>query len=171
MHHPRGTHKSRAAHRLCDPLAVLPWLLRIWRRLPGPLRFVYLRLRYGRFAVGVAALIRDERGRVLVVHRTYSVEEPWALPGGWLEGQETIEHTLERELLEETNLQVRVGPILAIDRGRFVIVVLLAAELIGGSALEGFRASAEVSELAWIEPHDVARLSPFNARLLRRTLQ
>jgi ADP-ribose pyrophosphatase YjhB (NUDIX family) len=164
-------HKSRAAQRVCDALAVLPWLLRIWRRLPGPLKFLYLRLRYGRFAVGVAALIRDERGRVLIVHRTYSVEEPWALPGGWLEGQETIEHTLERELLEETSLHVRVGPLLAVDRTRFVMVVLLAAELIGGSSLEGFRASAEVSELAWIELRDVGRLSPFTARLLHRALR
>ena len=66
---------------------VLPLLLRVWRRLPGPLKLVYLYLRYTRHAVGVAALIRDERGRVLIVHRTYSIEEPWALPGGWLEGR------------------------------------------------------------------------------------
>ncbi len=150
---------------------MLPWLLRIWRRLPGWLKFLYLRFRYGRFAIGVAALIRDERGRVLVVHRTYSIEEPWALPGGWLEGRESVEHTLERELLEETGLQVRVGPLLAVDRSRFVLVVLLAAELIGGTSLAGFRTSAEVNELAWIEPHDLAHLSPFNARLLRRALQ
>jgi ADP-ribose pyrophosphatase YjhB (NUDIX family) len=148
--------------------AVLPWLLRVWRRLPGPLKFLYLRVRYGRFAIGVAALIRDERGRVLVVHRTYSDEEPWALPGGWLEGRETVEHTLERELMEETGLRVRVGPVVAVDRSRFVLVVLLAAELIGGPSLAGFQASAEVDELAWIEPADAARLSPFNARLLRR---
>jgi hypothetical protein len=64
---------------------MLPWLLRIWRLLPSPLRFVYLRLRYGHFGIGVAALIRDDTGRILLVHRTYSRDEPWALPGGWLE--------------------------------------------------------------------------------------
>jgi 8-oxo-dGTP diphosphatase len=150
--------------------AVLPWLLRIWRDLPGPLRFLYLRVRYGRFAIGVAALIRDERGRVLVVHRTYSREEPWALPGGWLEGGESVEHTLERELLEETGLQVKVGNLVAVDRANFTLVVLLRAELVDGTSLDGFRASAEVNDLAWIELADVARLSPFNARLLRRAL-
>jgi ADP-ribose pyrophosphatase YjhB (NUDIX family) len=128
-------------------------------------------VRYGHFAIGVAALIRDEHGRVLVVHRTYSDEEPWALPGGWLEGRETVEHTLERELMEETGLRVQVGPVLAVDRSRFVLVVLLAAELIDGPSLAGFRASAEVNELAWIEPTEVARLSAFNARLLRRALR
>src|SRR4029079_11620006 len=120
------------------PESVLRWLLRIWRRLPGPVRFAYLRVRYTRSAVGVAALIRDERGRILIVHRTYSIEEPWALPGGWLEGRESIEQTLERELFEETGLHVRAGRVLAVDRARFVMVVLLAAELVDGSSLDGF---------------------------------
>src|SRR5258707_3806034 len=82
--------------------AMLRWLLRIWRQLPTPLKHIYLRLRYGHYAVGVAALIRDAGGRILLVHRTYSYDEPWALPGGWLEGSDdAIERTLERELFEE----------------------------------------------------------------------
>ena len=63
-----------------------------------------MRVRYGGFAIGVAGLIRDDRGRILLVHRTYSRDEPWALPGGWLEGKEPIERALERELHEETGL-------------------------------------------------------------------
>src|SRR5713226_7865085 len=62
--------------------AMLRWLLRIWIQLPAPLRYAYLRLRYGHYGVGMAALIHDERGRIMVVHRTYSRDEPWALPGG-----------------------------------------------------------------------------------------
>ena len=146
----------------------LEWLLLVWRQLPGPLRFVYLRLRYGRFGIGVAALIRDEHGRILLVHRTYSREEPWALPGGWLEGREGVERTLERELMEETGLRVRVGQVAAIERAGFALVVLLRADLVDGVA--GFRASPEVSEVAWLDPTDVGRLSPVNARLLRRAL-
>jgi ADP-ribose pyrophosphatase YjhB (NUDIX family) len=148
---------------------MLPWLLRIWRQLPNPLRQVYLRLRYGHFAVGVAALIRDERGRVLLVHRTYSREEPWALPGGWLEGgNEAIERGLERELLEETGLRVRIGGIKAVERTGFAVVLLMDTELLDSAAK--FRASAEVSEVDWVEPTAVGHLSPLNARLLRRAL-
>ena len=117
---------------------MLPWLLRIWRQLPAPLRLVYLRLRYGHFGIGVAALIRDPHGRILLVHRTYSHDEPWALPGGWLElGNEAVEAGLERELLDAT---------------------------------DAFRASPEVSELAWVEPAEVGQLSHVNARLLWRVL-
>lgn len=129
---------------------------------------LYLRLRYGRYAVGVAGLIRDEHGRILLVRRTYSREEPWALPGGWLEGNEAIEPALERELREETGLRVKVGRVRAVERAGFAIVLLMETELL--DAASQFRASAEVSEVAWVEPGDVGRLSPVNARLLQRAL-
>jgi len=129
---------------------------------------LYLRLRYGRFGVGVAGLIRDEGGRILLVHRTYSRDEPWALPGGWLEGDEAIERGLERELHEETGLRVKVGAVRAVERAGFAIVLLMDTQLL--DATSAFRASAEVSEVAWVEPSDVGRLSRVNARLLRRAL-
>jgi ADP-ribose pyrophosphatase YjhB (NUDIX family) len=132
------------------------------------LRGLYLRFRYGNFAVGVAALIRDEGGRILLVHRTYSRDEPWALPGGWLEGDEPIERALERELREETGLRVHVGCIKAVERTGFAVVLLMETELLDPTA--GFQASAEVSEIAWAEPHQVGGLSRMNASLLRRAL-
>jgi 8-oxo-dGTP diphosphatase len=147
----------------------LPVLLRIWRRLPGSLKLLYLRGRYVRFAVGVAALIRDERGRVLLVHRTYTRDEPWAMPGGWLErGDESIPRALERELREETGLRVRVGEVGAVERTGFAVVLLMHAELLDSEA--HFRPSPEVSEVAWVEPNRVGELSRFNARLLRQAL-
>ncbi len=148
---------------------MLPWLLRIWRQLPTPLKHLYLRVRYAHYAVGVAALIRDAGGRILLVHRTYSYDEPWALPGGWLEGSDdAVESSLERELFEETGLRVRVGPIKAVERTGFALVLLMQTELLDSTT--AFRASHEVSEVAWAEPTDVGRLSRTNARLLRRAL-
>ena len=147
---------------------MLPWLLRIWRQLPIPLRYVYLRARYGRFAVGVAALIRDPQGRILLVHRTYSRDEPWALPGGWLERKDKeFASALQRELREETGLRVKVGRVAAVQRAGFANVVLMHAELIDST--ETFRPSAEVSEVAWFEPARVAAISRMNSSLLRQT--
>jgi ADP-ribose pyrophosphatase YjhB (NUDIX family) len=142
-------------------------LLRIWRELPEPLKNLYLRLRYGHFAVGLAALIQDDRGRVLLVQRTYSRDEPWALPGGWLEGADRdIPRALERELREETGLHVRVGTSRAIERVGFAIVVMMDAELL--DPITQFRPSAEVSNIAWVDWNQLAGLSSVNMRLLRR---
>lgn len=146
---------------------LLPWLLRIWRQLPEPLRHVYLRLRYGHFAVGLAALIRDERGRILLVHRTYSRDEPWALPGGWLEpGDISLEGALQRELYEETGLRIQIGQALSFERTGFAVVVLLEAALM--DPIEVFRPSPEVSGVAWVELDEIGYLSKLNARLLGR---
>ena len=38
----------------------------------------------------------------------------------------------------------------------------------GGAWETSFRASAEVSEVAWVDPTAVGRLNPLNARLLRQ---
>jgi 8-oxo-dGTP diphosphatase len=142
----------------------------VWRQLPYPVRQLYLRLRYGGFAVGVAALIQDQDGRVLLVHRTYSRDEPWAMPGGWLErGDRALGSALERELREETGLAVRAGRVRAVERAGFAIVVLIDVELVDGTG--AFRPSAEVSEIAWVDPDRVSELSTFNARLLRSTVR
>ena len=146
---------------------MLPWLLRMWRLLPSPLRFLYLRLRYAHFGVGLAAVIRNERGQILLVRRTYSREEPWALPGGWLEVYDRgIEPALERELREETGLRVRVGPVCAAERTGFAVVLLMEAELLDST--DSFRPSAEVSAVTWVDPDQVAQLSSLNAALLAR---
>ena len=148
---------------------MLPWLLRLWRPLPGPLKQMYLRLRYARFGLGLAALIRDDKGRILLVHRTYSRDEPWALPGGWLEPRDrSIPGALERELREETGLRTRVGAPCAVERTGFTVVLLIDTELL--DPLDRFRPSPEVNEVAWVEPKEVGQLSRLNARLLRRVM-
>jgi len=53
---------------------------------------------------GVAAVIRDREGRLLLQER--SSGEGWSLPAGAIEPGETPEQAIRREVLEETRLVV-----------------------------------------------------------------
>lgn len=52
-------------------------------------------------------IIGDGQGRVLLVRRRYP-PAGWALPGGFLEGGESLEDCARREAREETSLEVRL---------------------------------------------------------------
>lgn len=54
--------------------------------------------------VGVAALIHDHAGRVLLMKRTDNL--CWGPPGGSTEPGERIEESLRREVLEETGINL-----------------------------------------------------------------
>lgn len=60
----------------------------------------------------VGAIVRDEAGRLLLVRRGHApAAGRWSLPGGRIEPGETAEQAVAREVLEETGLLVRVGPV------------------------------------------------------------
>ena len=64
--------------------------------------------------VGVGAVIVSGGG-VLVVRRRYEpLAGRWSLPGGALELGETLESGVRREMLEETGLEVEVGPVIEV---------------------------------------------------------
>ena len=61
-----------------------------------------------RYTVGVAAVILDDDGRVLLVEHAYHPRLPWGLPGGWLDGDEEPAAAIARELKEELQLHAQV---------------------------------------------------------------
>jgi ADP-ribose pyrophosphatase YjhB (NUDIX family) len=69
--------------------------------------------RQARKRVGADVLIRDERGRVLLVDPSYKPD--WDLPGGMAEANEAPHRAAERELREELGLHVRLRTMLVVD--------------------------------------------------------
>jgi ADP-ribose pyrophosphatase YjhB (NUDIX family) len=63
--------------------------------------------------VGADVLIRDERGRVLLVNPAYKPD--WDLPGGMVEANESPMAAARREVLEELGLELEVGRLLVVD--------------------------------------------------------
>jgi ADP-ribose pyrophosphatase YjhB (NUDIX family) len=62
--------------------------------------------------VGVAAIIRDDAGRVLLCRKTRG--GIWSFPSGYLEWGEEIRRGLARELLEELGVEIAVGDVFAV---------------------------------------------------------
>lgn len=75
--------------------------------MPVPPHIVYLRERVGHITLltpAAAAIIRDERGHVLLIRRGDG--RGWSLPGGIMEPGERIADCVVRETREETGLEV-----------------------------------------------------------------
>jgi len=70
--------------------------------------------------VGVGGVILVEDRVVLIRRRFEPLAGRWSLPGGALELGETLETGVAREMLEETGLEVEVGPVIDVfDRITF----------------------------------------------------
>lgn len=112
--------------------------------------------------VGVAGIV-IRNGRVLLVRRGESrMQGQWSIPGGCLELGETIKQGVERELREETGLEVGcvalVDAVDAIDKdewGRirfdFVILDYLCEWLSGEAA-----SSSDAAGHAWVLESELA---------------
>ncbi len=63
--------------------------------------------------LAASALITDQHGNVLIVDPNY--REDWTLPGGVVEDGEPPHLACEREVAEEVGLNLRAGPMLAVQ--------------------------------------------------------
>ena len=112
--------------------------------------------------VGVGAVIVQD-GQVLIVKRKYDpLAGQWSLPGGGVELGETLEDSIVREMLEETGLEIEVGPVIEVFdritrdeqgevRYHFVLVDYLCWPT-GGL----LTADSDVADVVFADPGDLA---------------
>jgi 8-oxo-dGTP diphosphatase len=104
--------------------------------------------------VAVGLVARDRSGRLLLVQRANPpAKGRWSLPGGRVEGGETLVVAAARELAEETGLEATVGEIAGVverlGEGHHYLIVDLWAELADGAVpvAGGDAADARLVEL------------------------
>ena len=104
--------------------------------------------------VDIVIVTREARPRVLLIRRKH---EPfagcWALPGGFVEMEESLESAARRELFEETGVQTKSLEQLAVfgdpgrdPRGRVISIAYLAA--VNPAQLKP-RAADDAAEVGW----------------------
>lgn len=123
----------------------------------------------------VTAAVTDDRGRLLMVHRTDN--NLWALPGGTLELGESVATTAIREVKEETGIDISVSGlvgiysdprhIIAYDDGevRQQFAICVRGTPIGGT----LRGSSESTEVRWVGPEELSGLDLHPTQRLRVT--
>ena len=113
-------------------------------------------------AVG-AVVVHD--GSVLMVRRGKAPSRGvWAVPGGRVELGETLAAATEREVREETGVEVRAGEpiwsfdsVIRDDEGRIAyhyVIVDLLADYVAGTP----RARDDALEARWVRPEELSRL-------------
>lgn len=69
--------------------------------------------------ISVKGIFKDKSGKVLLVKLGKNKQEFWSAPGGGVEEDESIEHTLLRELREETGYSGGVDKLIFVQDIRF----------------------------------------------------
>jgi 8-oxo-dGTP diphosphatase len=107
-----------------------------------------------------SAVVRDERGRVLLARRAGEPDAgKWDLPGGFLEEGEHPLDGLRRELLEEAGLEVEPLDLVAVEVDRYgegeeapaTLNLYWTARAAAGEP----RPADDVSELRWFAPEEL----------------
>jgi len=100
----------------------------------------------------VAVVLRDDRGRLLLIERSPGSTQPgkWAIPAGFLDYGEDVRAGAAREVEEETGLIVEVGDPVFVesnwhDPAKLTVGIWFAGTIIGGKLTAG----DDATDAAW----------------------
>lgn len=133
---------------------------------------------YPRPAISVDIVVLRRRGDVLEVALIRRLRPPyegcWALPGGFMDIDESVEAAAARELREETGLIAPslklIGPFSAVDRdprGRVVSIAFVTVI----DAQQIPRAGDDAAEVQWFAIGELPPLAFDHARILEAGLE
>jgi ADP-ribose pyrophosphatase YjhB (NUDIX family) len=107
-----------------------------------------------------AVIVRD--GQLLLIRHEKNGESYWLLPGGGVEFGESLMKALERELIEETKLEIQVRNLLylndsiAPDGTRHIVNLYFCATIEGGDPILGD--DPRTVELRFVGPDELKEL-------------
>ncbi len=114
------------------------------------------------YTMAAGFALRDEAGRLLLIHQAYG-ERLWDFVGGGAEPGEAPEETAVREAKEEIGLAVEPRGLIGVyfNRPRRLLVFIFNGVITGGTlALQ----ADEIAEIGWFAPDDLPPMTAWKAR-------
>ena len=118
--------------------------------------------------LGVGAIVFKDNAVLLVKRKNPPCQDEWAIPGGKVKPGETLQQAAEREVLEETGIQVKAQDsvysfeLIEKDRDNNIlfhyVIIDLAANYISGE----INANDDASEACWVTNQQALQLSVNN---------
>lgn len=108
----------------------------------------------------VDTVVTNNTSVVLIKRKNPPYKGFWALPGGFVEYEETVESAAVRETKEETGLDVELGTIVGVyskpgrDPRGHVITICYLAQKTGGNLF----ADTDASDAHWFEVNKISKI-------------
>jgi ADP-ribose pyrophosphatase YjhB (NUDIX family) len=106
-----------------------------------------------RHRAGVAVVVLDSAGQVLMLRHVFHPLAPWGLPGGWLGRRESLAEGALRELREETGLTAVLGPV--VHTTHEGVPPHLGIAYLAWAEPGPFKLSGEIIEAGWFAPDNL----------------
>ncbi len=108
--------------------------------------------------VGVAVIVFDQDGRILLGRRNSSYRGLWCIPCGYVEYDEDVFDAAVREFKEETSLEVKINRVFTVQSNfhnpeTHTVGIWFLAEVVGGQ----LKAQADLDEVGYF---DLSSLPP-----------
>ena len=117
--------------------------------IPRRLLWRSLWIANAKFNVGVAGVLFDRDGRVLLVEHVFRHTYPWGVPSGWVHASESFDQALMREVREETGLACEVRGLLGVESG---FKMRCSVVLVGVCEGEPVVTTLEATRAGWFAP-------------------
>ena len=145
---------------------ILYWL---WRVLPltKSMRSSLMWLINAKFVVGASVLIQNDRGEILLFKHFYRKDVPWGFPGGYVMRGENPDRAIQRELMEESSLQIKNLRLLEVIQSSEMprMEILFKGELVGDI---DFIPSLEVAKAQYFPVDQLPKLLPEHQAIIKR---
>lgn len=118
---------------------------RIWSKTPRRVRLRIIRTSQNKFTASVAAIVVNDERKVLLLDHVLRPISNWGLPGGFIDAAEQPETAINRELFEETGLELTELKLYRVRTLGRHIEILFTARSNGEAKVK----SREINDLGW----------------------